>query len=78
MHYMNSTTVKALGDELRRQTITRRMTDIDDGERAGPVAGLRHRAGSALVDLGERMAQQAPAAAGIAVVHGAHEPRQAA
>lgn len=78
MHYMNATTVKALGDELRRQAITQRMIEGADGERAGPIVGLRHRAGHALIEVGERMTQRAHAAGGGAAAHGAHEPRQAA
>lgn len=66
MQYFQYDTVKAMGDELRRQASVRGITLEEAGERAGPLGWLRHRAGHALIAVGQTVAHGGQASAHIA------------
>ena len=63
MQFFQYDTVKAMGDELRRQASVHRITADEDGKRAGPLGRFRHRTGHALIAMGQAVAHggQAPA-----------------
>jgi hypothetical protein len=70
MYYFQIETAKALGDELHRQASVHRITPNQAGERAGPIGWFRHRAGHALIAVGQTVAH-----GGQASAHLAHEQR---
>ena len=71
MQFFQYDTVKAMGDELRRQASVHRITADEAGERAGPLGRLRHRTGHALIAMG-----QAVAHGGQTTAHAVHVQRQ--
>ena len=72
MQYIQFNTVKALGDEMRRQASVQRITTDEDGQRAGPLGRFRHRTGHALITVGQVMAH-----GGHASAHAVHGQRYA-
>lgn len=59
MQYIQFDTVKALGDELRRQAFTHRVTVEEAVVRAGPIGRLRHVTGHVLIATGQAIAHGA-------------------
>ncbi len=64
MQFIQTNTIRALGDELRRQAGV--SATVADGERAGPLSRLRHRTGHVLMDLGQTIAHGGHGVAHIA------------